>query len=173
MTSISLRGNDVPAKVILLRDDSSTPAGYTSITSYNGKYLRQVPTAATNPGSAVGATTHTHASAGSHGHTPDSGAHTHGGSTGGPSITGPRGTTAGPDSTAANSDHTHSFTSGSESPTVTIGGGVGAHTHAVKNNDPLFRTYRLINPRSRLVVSKSIKISPKCLIPLSTIMFGA
>jgi len=166
MSSISLRADSIPSKILILKDNTIVPDDYTLDTSFDTKYLRQIPTAATNPGTNVGASSHTHSSQGSHTHTPGSGAHTHSETTGGPSST--SNANSGGGGFPANSGHSHSSTLGSISPTITIPT-VGAHTHNAQNNDPVFITYRLlkknliINLRKRTLPFESLIMWSKTL----------
>jgi len=176
MVSRSLRGERVPANVVLISSTSTVPCGYTLDCSYNGKYLKQIQTACTAPGTCVGATSHTHSSAGSHTHTPGSSAHTHNITTGAdPSACfTPR---ANSGVTFPQKGHSHTVASGSASPTVTVGT-CGSHTHNAQNNDPPYYEVKLmkkdsnISLRKQHVPYKLLMIWPKplaCIYPEHTL----
>jgi len=155
MVSRSLRKLGVQKDTILMYSKTgSLPSGFTHECTLFNKYVRQVPTACTNPGSNVGATTHTHSSAGSHAHVhcPTTFNHAHTGTT--DASSGTSGGRAGTGITTAPIVHTHSYTTSSFTPAITSQGGQGAHTHNAQNNDPLFITLRYIKKSSNVSMRK-------------------
>lgn len=136
MVSLSLRSHRVPTNAILIQSDTHKPLGYANETSLFGKFIKGVANNCTNPGTCVGASTHTHCSAGCHTHTPGSSAHTHSFITGNQSVTC---TTSGGGGSVSAEVHTHSKTSDSASPATTITNN-DSHAHDAQNNNPSHKT---------------------------------
>ncbi len=130
MTSISIHKEIVPINAIILHDDSCKPTGYANETALFGKYVKATPTAGTNPGCAIGCTTHTHNASGAHTHTGNAPCHTHTGLADGGISTFT--TLGGGGSTIGN--HSHTFVSDGKAPTVTANS-QGDFTHAALTNE--------------------------------------
>lgn len=77
MLTINLRSKGLPASAVIMVKDASLVSGYTQECTLNGKFIKGVATACTNPGACSGASTHTHVSHG-HQHTGCAPGHTHG-----------------------------------------------------------------------------------------------
>lgn len=153
-TSISLRSNIIPNKVILLKDDCVIPRHYTTFTSYNCKYIVNVPTGATNPGTNIGNADHIHSAVGAHTHTVPGGSHNHPCSSTAGDLGG-NNTVHGEDAQPhVSAGHGHIMTLGTTVPAITISD-PGTHTHDVQNNDPLFRTYKFIQKGSIVALRES------------------
>lgn len=65
--SISIRSS-VPKNIVVMQYDNNIPTDYTKENSLYDKFIRCVPSAATEPGSTDGSATHLHSSDGSHSH---------------------------------------------------------------------------------------------------------
>lgn len=63
--------------IVMLTDLINIPPDLTQETSLNGKYLKGIPTAVTNPDANIGNTDHTHTSDGDHGHVATVASHGH------------------------------------------------------------------------------------------------
>jgi len=122
--------------IAMIANLADVPVGYTQETSLNGKYLKGIPTAVTEPDVDIGNSTHTHASEGDHTHPASAPAHTHGGSHSVGASVIATGTTGMADS--ASVGHTHIVSTNS------LGDGQSAsngdHTHDAKSNDLEHRT---------------------------------
>ena len=120
---------------MMLTQLANIPDGFTQETSLNGKYLKGIPTAVTNPDADIGNSTHTHNSDGDHTHVGTVASHTHGGtSSSGPNTN--SNTTAG--GAIAPINHTHGLSTDSQA--VAEASNDGAHTHDAFTNDLEHRT---------------------------------
>lgn len=118
----------------MLTDLTNIPADLTQETSLNGKYLKGIPTAVTNPDVDIGNPTHSHASDGDHGHAATVPSHTHSGTHSGA----PSADSAGAPSSVASAGHTHAMSSSSQE--VAEADNDGNHTHNAFTNDIVHRT---------------------------------
>lgn len=149
MTSLNLRTTSVPNNIIVGFNNTGTlPICYVAECTLFGKFIKQVQTACTNPGSCVGSASHTHNSV-SHTHTlcPTVSNHSHSGTTGGPTtgvLSKPSGCTA------TISSHSHGLTSTTVcSGTITIS--CDGHSHPAANNAPPNITTRFIKFNNSII----------------------
>jgi len=138
---------------MMLTNVSIIPADLTQETSLNGKYVKGITSAATNPDADIGNATHTHTSDGDHLHAGTVGSHTHSGthSTGGgsPTVGGGGG---------SSQFHTHSMSSSSAA--VAEGSTDGTHTHDAFTNDLENRTIAFYK-KTNTVTHMSTKSLPR------------
>ena len=133
MVARNLRGELIPTGIIFLTSDASSPTGYSDECALYGKYVIGIPTACTNPGSAVGSATHSHAAGGAHGHGPYAQPHTHSGSFS-PHVGSVAGAWIGPYGTSGtkgpvgSTTHTHPVTGNTTASTITTTP-AAAHCH--------------------------------------------
>ena len=109
------------------------PDGFTAEASLNGKYLKGIPTAVTNPDVDIGNATHTHASDGDHTHDGTVASHTHSG-------TSSNGPTSPADNTGTATPFGHNHGVSSDSQAEAEASSDGAHTHDAFTNDLEHRT---------------------------------
>lgn len=138
----------IPKNIILMIDSCTIPSDYSLFSTYNNKYLKTTSSAASDPGSPIGSSTHTHTSD-SHTHsTSGSTSHTHTLSAGAtPQVFGNR--ASGSDVLIAKNCHSHPSPASipAISPPATLGTSP-SHTHGAKNNTPSFYTYKFIKKSS-------------------------
>lgn len=154
---IGLRQKTVPPGVLILKDNTNAITGFTLNCCYTGRHIKQVPNACTNPGSLVGAATHTHDAVDAHTHTASgSTCHTHvvnysGG-------TGPQGGGAGGGSGAAYINHNHTVTSNSAATAHVSTATSATHTHNAACNIPKSRTYRVMTKSTNVGLNQSLPV---------------
>lgn len=140
--------------IIMLTDLDNIPADFTQETSLNGKYLKGIPTAVTDPDVNVGNANHTHNSDGDHEHAATVPSHTHSGtSSGGPSTSAGSGFGSG-----SFGGHTHSVSSSSSA--LAEASTDGEHTHDTISNELEHRTITFYK-KTNLVVNMSRKSLPR------------
>lgn len=138
----------------MLTDLTNIPADLTQETSLNGKYLKGIPTAVTNPDVNVGNTDHTHTLDGNHIHPATVPSHTHTGTSGtGASIA------AGPlNGFVSPFTHTHGTTTDTQA--VAEADNDGNHTHDTISNDLEHRTITFYK-KTNTSISMSRKSLPR------------
>jgi len=122
--------------ITMIANLADVPVGYTQETNLNGKYLKGIPTAVTEPDVDIGNSTHTHASQGDHTHPASAPSHTHGGSHGGGGSVIATGSTGQQD--VASTGHTHTISTNSLGDGESVSN--GNHTHDAKSNELEHRT---------------------------------
>lgn len=141
--------------IIMLTDLTNIPPDFTQETSLNGKYLKGIPTALTNPDVNTGNANHTHTSDGDHGHAATVPSHTHSGT----HSTDPGGTSStGGNPVVSARVHTHIMSSSSLA--VAEASTDGAHTHDTLTNDLEHRTITFFK-KTNTVVQMSRKSLPQ------------
>ena len=134
--------------IMMLTNVSNIPADLTQETSLNGKYLKGIPTALTNPDADIGNATHTHVSDGDHSHVGTVASHSHGGlSSAGPNTN----SNTTPLGFIAPISHTHGLSTDSKA--VAEASDDGTHTHNAFTNDLEHRTitfYKKTNTVTRM-----------------------
>jgi hypothetical protein len=132
------------------------PGGYAIVGSLNGKYIKSIATAATEPNVDIGSATHTHTSDGGHGHAATVPAHTH--TSGISSAGGNVGTNTAPLGAVAPLNHTHGTST--ESLALAEASTDGAHTHDAFTNDITHRTISF-HKRVTAIINMSRKSLPR------------
>lgn len=120
--------------ILMLTDLTNIPADLTQETSLNGKYLKGVPTAVTDPDVNTGNADHIHASDGDHGHVATVPDHNHNGTSNTAGITG--GATGG----MSLSDDNHTHPTSTNFLELAEASADGDHTHDTISNDLEHRT---------------------------------
>jgi len=141
---------------MMLTDVTVIPADLTQETSLNGKYVKGITSAVTNPDADIGNATHTHASLGDHTHPGTVASHSHSGTHGGGGSSVPTVPGAGVGTSFAN--HTHSMSCSSESEAEASND--GAHTHDAFTNDLENRTIAFYK-KTNTVIHMSVKSLPR------------
>ncbi len=120
--------------ILMLTNLTNIPADLTQETSLNGKYLKGIPTAVTDPDVNVGNADHTHTSDGDHAHAATVPSHSHSGTS---SVVGSQ-DVATTDGVLSPFTHSHATTTDTQSPAeASID---GDHTHDTLTNDLEHRT---------------------------------
>lgn len=121
--------------IIMNTDLTNIPTDFTQVATLDGKYLKGIPTAVTDPDSNIGSSTHTHTLDGDHGHVGTVSSHTHSATHSSP--VGIRSTEI-ESGGASDENHTHPLTGSSSSlASITTD---GSHTHNSFTNDLEHRT---------------------------------
>ena len=121
--------------ILMLTDLTSIPADLTQETSLNGKYLKGIPTAVTDPDVNTGNANHTHTSDGDHSHVGIVASHSHSGtSSAGPN----QNSNTTPAGAIAPINHTHGVSTNTQA--VAEASDDGDHTHDTISNDLEHRT---------------------------------
>ncbi len=138
----------------MLSNLNTIPADFTQETSLNGKYIKGIPTAVTDPDVNTGNANHTHASDGDHGHAATVPSHSHtgvSGSFGQSSVN-----TGGDIVTPFN--HTHNTTTSALTPAEASND--GDHTHDALSNDIEHRTITFYK-KTATILNMSRKSLPR------------
>lgn len=120
--------------IMMLTQVLNVPDGFVEQSSLNGKYLKGITTAVTDPDVDIGNATHTHTSDGDHSHNGTVASHTHSGT----SPTGPNDSAQSGFGSGVNFSHTHGVSSDSQA--AAEASTDGAHTHNAFTNDLEHRT---------------------------------
>jgi len=140
--------------IMMLTDLTNIPADFTQETSLNGKYLKGISTALTDPDVNTGNANHTHSPDGNHVHTATVGSHSHTGT----SNTGPNAAVQSTPSVLAPLNHTHPTSTDSKA--LAEASNDGDHTHNAFTNDLEHRTITFYK-KTNTVIHMSRKSLPR------------
>ena len=168
MVSRSLRRERIPQNIIFLYNKDEVPnSDYIDESVLFDKYTKGIPTAATNPGSAIGTNTHNPSGGSAHTHTNTaSSSHGHTGNTGASSAN----TSLGSNHNVVDespSGHVHAMTIDNNTSTVSTDSTGGSHTHSSESHQPSFAVVKHVKQN---ITSISLR---RRSVPLFTIvLFG-